>query len=57
MGADCLQAKPIDEIELAIVNPVELNKLANGSLKKFTRLPAYVTGEIVVRGEHVVERI
>ncbi len=54
-GSGLLAGKPIDEIELAIVHQSELNALATGTLKKFTRLPAYVTGEIVVRGEHVVE--
>lgn len=54
-GNGLLAGKPIQEIELAIVNPAELNTFSSGMSKKFNRLPAYVTGEIVVRGNHVVK--
>ncbi|HNB21619.1 MAG TPA: AMP-binding protein [Candidatus Melainabacteria bacterium] len=54
-GNGLLAGRPIDEIELAIVNPDELNAFSKGLCKKFNRLPAYVTGEIVVRGKHVVK--
>lgn len=54
-GNGLLAGKPIQEIELAIVNPENLDAFSKGMCKKFDRLPAYVTGEIVVRGKHVVK--
>ncbi len=55
-GGGLLAGKPIAEIELAIVDPAELNTFAkNGANRKFNRLPAYSTGEIVVRGKHVIK--
>lgn len=54
-GNGLLAGKPIKEIELAIANPTELTALSNGATRKFNKLPAYVTGEIVVRGKHVVK--
>lgn len=55
-GGGLLAGKPIADIELAIVDPQELNSFAkNGGNRKFTRLPAYATGEIVVRGKHVIK--
>ncbi len=55
-GGGLLAGKPIAEIELAIVDPVELNTFAkNGANSKFNRLPANSTGEIVVRGKHVIK--
>ncbi len=55
-GGGLLAGKPISEIELAIVDPAELNTFAkNGGNRKFNRLPANTTGEIVVRGKHVIK--
>jgi acyl-CoA synthetase (AMP-forming)/AMP-acid ligase II len=55
-GGGLLAGKPIADIELAIVDPAELNSFAkNSDNRKFTRLPAYATGEIVVRGKHVIK--
>jgi olefin beta-lactone synthetase len=55
-GGGLLAGKPISEIELAIVDPAELNMFAkNGGNRKFNRLPANATGEIVVRGKHVIK--
>ncbi|MCC7531896.1 MAG: AMP-binding protein [Candidatus Melainabacteria bacterium] len=55
-GGGLLAGKPIANIELAIADPKELNSLAkNGGNRKFNRLPAYSTGEIVVRGKHVIK--
>ena len=55
-GGGLLAGRPINEIELAIVDPAELNTFArNGGNRKFNRLPANTTGEIVVRGKHVIK--
>ncbi len=55
-GGGLLAGKPIADIELAIVDPAELDSFAkNGGNRKFTRLPGSATGEIVVRGKHVIK--
>ncbi len=55
-GGGLLAGRPISEIELAIVDPTELDSFAkNGGNRKFNRLPSNRTGEIVVRGKHVIK--
>lgn len=57
-GAGLIAGKPIEEIDLAIIDASSLEKVKIDSIKKeiseLSRLPPFYVGEILVSGEHVI---